>query len=280
GGGDLAGSALQVDEIALHMLVHRAERRGEHVIDRGLQLRDSPPPHGDRLDDWNTESTLERLWIELEAVTLGEVDHVERDDRRQAELDQLQCKTEMIVEVRRIEDDHQRVGRALSLLLPEQNVAGDGLIRARGFEAVCARQVDQLDRAAVGQRQPSRVSLNGDAGIIADLLPGARQRVEQRALAGIGAAGDGDEREGVHRIGWTRIAPACLRRIATVIRPTRIAIGSRPNGPRCSGSTATPSSKPKCLSRPASDSSSVAQSTEQTRAFVPTGSWSRLVTSS
>src|SRR5690348_2844205 len=97
------------------------------------------------------------------------------------------------------------------------------------------------------------MAFDGDSGIIADLLPSAGQGVEQRALAGVGAAGDGDERERVHCwSGATRMAPACLRRIATVIRPTRIAIGSRPNGPKCSGSTVTPSSKPKLRSRQAS----------------------------
>ncbi len=42
------------------------------------------------------------------------------------------------------------------------------------------------------------MALDGDAGIVADLLPGAGQRVEQRALAGIGVAGDRDQRERVH----------------------------------------------------------------------------------
>src|SRR2546423_729608 len=110
----------------------------------------------------------------------------------------------------------------------------------------------------------------------ADLLPRAGERVEQSALAGIGAAGDGNERERVHlACGTTRTAPACLRRIATVMRPTRIAIGSRPNGPRWSGSTATPSSKPKCFSRHASPWSSASQSMDATSAFVPSFSWSR-----
>ena len=152
----------------------------------------------------------------------------------------------------------------------EQHVAGHRLVRAGRIEAVGAGKIDQLDRPAVGKRQPPGLPLDRDAGIIADLLARAGQRVEQRALAGIGIAGDGDERERVHCVsGMTRIAPACLRRIATVIRPTRIAIGSRPNGPRCSGSTVTPSSKPKCLSRQASPSSSAAQSIDATRAFVP-----------
>jgi hypothetical protein len=45
------------------------------------------------------------------------------------------------------------------------------------------------------------MTLDGDAGIIANLLTSARERVEKRALAGIRAAGDGDERKGIHRIG-------------------------------------------------------------------------------
>ena len=60
-----------------------------------------------------------------------------------------------------------------------------------------------------------------------------------------------------------------LGRIATVIRPTRTASGSRPNGPRWSGWTATPSSKPKWRSREASLSASTAQSIDEMRARAP-----------
>ena len=97
-------------------------------------------------------SLLERLRVELEPVALGEIDHVERDDRRQAELDQLQREAEMIVEVGGVEDDHQSVGLTLALLAAEQDVAGHRFVGARRVEAVGAGQVDQLDRAAVGER--------------------------------------------------------------------------------------------------------------------------------
>ncbi len=150
-----------------------------------------------------------------------------------SELDQLQRKAKVVVEVRGVENDHQRIGLTLALLLAEQHVAGDRLVRAGGVEAIGAWEVDELDRPSVGQRQPPGMALDGHTGVVADLLARAGKRVEQRALAGIGAAGDGDERERVHcSSGVTRTAPACLRRIATVIRPTRIAIGSRPNGPK------------------------------------------------
>src|SRR5437868_10204316 len=124
------------------------------------------------------------------------------------------------------------------------------------------------------------MAFDGDAWVVADFLTRPGQSVEQRALTGIGIAGDGDERERDHFLsGVTRTAPACLRRIATVIRPTRTAIGSRPNGPRCKGSTVTPSSKPNCRSRTASPSSSAAQSTVVTSAAVPIGRRSRLIAS-
>src|SRR2546430_11204863 len=185
----------------------------------------------------------------------------------------------MIVEVRCVDDDHQRVGLTLALLTAEQDVEGYGLVGTHGLQAVGAWQVHHFNRPAVGQGQPARMAFDRHARIIADLLARAGQSVEQRALSGIGTAGDGDERKRVHRVGITLMAPACLRRIATVMRPTRIAIGSRPNGPRCSGSTMTPSSKPKCLRRQASPSSSDAQSTALTRALVPTCNRSRLIIS-
>ena len=145
-----------------------------------------------------TPSSVRSAGVELEPVALGEIDHVQRDDRRQAELDQLERKSEVVVEVRCVEDDDQRVGLALALLPAQQDVARDRFVGARRIEAVGAGEVDHFDRPAVGQRQAAGIPLDRDARIIADLLTRAGQRVEQRALAGIGVAGDGNERERVH----------------------------------------------------------------------------------
>ena len=81
-----------MNEVALHRFVHAAERRREHVVERRLQLGNAAAADGDGLDDRHAELALERLRVELEPVALGEIDHVEHDDRRQAELDQLQAK--------------------------------------------------------------------------------------------------------------------------------------------------------------------------------------------
>ena len=61
----------------------------------------------------------------------------------------------MIVEVGRVDDDQQRVRLPLALLPAEQDVARDRFVGAGGIEAVGAGKVDQLDRAAVGERQPA-----------------------------------------------------------------------------------------------------------------------------
>ena len=62
-----------------------------------------------------------------------------------------------------------------------------------GCEPVGAGQVGQLDRLAARQHQPPRLALDRDARIVGDLLARAGQRVEQRALAGVGIA---DQRGG------------------------------------------------------------------------------------
>ena len=107
-------------------------------------------------------------------------------------LDQLQREAEMVVEVRSIDNDNQSVGLALTGLLAEKNVASDRFVRTRRIEAVGARKIDQLPGPTVSESQPTGMPLDGDARIIADFLARAGQRVEQRALAGIGAADDGD----------------------------------------------------------------------------------------
>ena len=52
---DLAGAALQVDEVALHMLVQAALRRRKHVVERGLKLGDPAAADGDGFDHRHAE---------------------------------------------------------------------------------------------------------------------------------------------------------------------------------------------------------------------------------
>jgi hypothetical protein len=174
------------------MLVHAAAGRGKHVIDGAMEFGDAALADGDGRNDRNSKLMREGFGVELETVAVGEIDHVQRDHGRMPKLDQLEAEAQVIVEVRGVNDDDQGVGLALAFLLAEQDVASHRFVGACRFEAVRTWKVDELDRAAIGQHQPTRVTFDRDARIIADFLAGARQSVEQRALPGIGAAGDGN----------------------------------------------------------------------------------------
>ena len=179
------------DDVALHGLGDRRTRgRGEHVVDRALSNSVDARACGRRRSGPPARRALasSALGSSFSPSRSGEVDHVERDDGRQPERDQLEREAEVIVEVRGIDHDDHRIGPPLARLLADQHVARHRFVGAGGVEAVGAGQIDQFDRAAVGERQPPRLPLDRDPGIIADLLPRAGQRVEQRALAGIGVA--------------------------------------------------------------------------------------------
>ena len=59
GGRDFARSPLKVDEVALHLLMHAADRRGQHVVERGLKLGDAAAADRDGLDHRHAELVLE-----------------------------------------------------------------------------------------------------------------------------------------------------------------------------------------------------------------------------
>ena len=105
----------------------------------------------------------------------------------------------MIFKIARINHDYQPVGTPFTGLHPHHNVARDLFIRAGGFKAICARQINQFNRAAIGQDQPSGMAFNRNAGIIARFLARARQRVEECRFASVGIADQRDERGWVHK---------------------------------------------------------------------------------
>ncbi len=148
--------------------------------------------------DGQAQRLRQPLGIERQAVTLGEVDHVERHDDRHPQRLQLKDEAQVVVEIARVDDDEQRVGPPLARQLSEHHVARHALVGARRIEAVGAGQVDEFGRAPVGKRQTAGMPLDRDAGIVAHLLPRASEGVEQRRLAGIGIADQRDQGGGMH----------------------------------------------------------------------------------
>ncbi len=74
----------------------------------------------------------------------------------------------------------------------QHGVAGDLLVRAAGAQGIGAGQVEHRHRPAGGGLDPAFLPLDGDAGVVGDLLVGAGQGVEQGGLAGVGIADQRD----------------------------------------------------------------------------------------
>ena len=130
----------------------------------------------------------------------------------------------------------------------QHHVAGDFLVRAAGAQRIGAGQVEHVTRRPAGVVKRALLPLDGDAGVVGDLLAAAGQGVEQRGLAAIGIA---DQRRRAARIGQRRsfggwsvrsstMALASRRRSATRMSSSRTAIGSRPRRPRAAPRSARP----------------------------------------
>ncbi len=186
--------ALEMRDFGVDRVGHRRPGAGEHVDQRRAQMIEAAFAHRHGFDHRHAQRRCQRGGIDPQAVARRHVDHVERQHHRAPELFELQHEAQMVFDVAGVGDHDQRVGQPFARLASQHDVARHLFVGAGRIEAVGAGQVDQFDRAPVVQHQPSRMPLDRDARIIADLLPRAGQRVEQRGLAGIGIADQCDER--------------------------------------------------------------------------------------
>ncbi len=168
---------------------------------------------------------------------LRRIHHVDRQHHRPAELAHFQREAQVQAQVGGIDHADQHVGRRLAGIEAAAQVAGDRFVQAGGMQAVGARQVQQRVAAARRRVEAAFLALDGDAGVVGDLLPAAGQQVEQRGLAAVGIA---DQREAQRR--WPaalmrrpprrkRTRAASARRSAKRVKPTCTSSGSAPNGP-------------------------------------------------
>ena len=88
--------------------------------------------------------------VDRDALPLGDVDHVQRDDDRHAQLQDLRRQVEIALQVGRIDDGDDDVGPRLAGVVAEDDVDGDHLVGAARGQAVGAGQVDELE--ATGRR--------------------------------------------------------------------------------------------------------------------------------
>ena len=149
------------------------------------------------------------------------VDHGQDDEHRQLAAQQLADERQRALERAGIGDDHQRVGDRHAGHSSLQHVAHDPLVGADRLEAVGARQIEHARQPTADPRL-ALASLDRDARIVPDPRAQARQRIEERGLAGVRAADQGEperRRDGgvAHgtAIARTRMRVASLRRSAS-----------------------------------------------------------------
>ena len=164
----LTVAALLRERCGLLRRVHAAlapERRGLHHL--------------------TAQRRAELLHVDPVAVLAGDIDHVQRDDHRDAQLGELRGQVEVALDVRRVHDVEDRVR-----LFIHQIAAGDDLLQRVGGEGVDARQVlnDDVLRAA----QPALLLFDRHARPVAHILVAAGEVVEHGGLSAIRVARQGN----------------------------------------------------------------------------------------
>ena len=124
--------------------------------------------------------------IDLAAARLHQVAHVEQNERGQAEREHRRGQHELARQVQGIENQQNGVGLGRAGHLALEHVDGDARIFRVGSERVDAGKIDEREVVAAHAGHEAHALLDGDAGIVGDLLAQAGEPIEERGLAGVG----------------------------------------------------------------------------------------------
>ena len=173
----------------------RRGRRGAPGGRRGGrdQLVEPRAPAADGFHDGRADQPRHFGEVELEAAGLGDVAHVEGEHHGHAQLHELHRQIQVALQVRRVDHVDDHVGFFLDDEIPR-----DPLFLGVGRQAVGARQIHDVE-FRVAAEAGAFLLFDRHAGIVADVLAGAGQLVEQGGLAGIGIAGQGHDQGFLHR---------------------------------------------------------------------------------
>ena len=161
-------------------------------VDQGQQVVDAPLARGHGGDDRAAQLARQGLKVDVDALALGDVDHVQRQHHRLAGLFQLQQQAQHQAQVGGVGHGHQQVRRAFPGALAEHDVAGDFLVGTARAQGIGARQVQHRHPPPGGRGEEAFLALHRDAGVVGDLGPAAGEGVEQGGLAAVGIADQGD----------------------------------------------------------------------------------------
>ena len=140
--------------------------------------------------------TRQRKHIHMAALLAQLVGHVQQHQRGRAQRNNARRQHQVAVQIGGIQNQDDGVRTRCAGHLSGQHIDRDFLVFGLGRETVNARQVDERDLVPLGIAHVAGVMFDGNAGKIADLLAQTGEAVEQRGLAGIGRANDGDRSVG------------------------------------------------------------------------------------
>ena len=129
--------------------------------------------------------SAELFQVDLIAVFPHKIDHVDRHHNRDAQFDQLGGQVEIAFDVGAVDDVEDDVR-----LFADQIGTGDDLLQRVRRKRVDAGKV--LDDDVLLPFQAALLLFHRNAGPVADILVGTRQRIEQSGLAAVRVAGQRD----------------------------------------------------------------------------------------
>jgi hypothetical protein len=154
---------------------------------QGLQQKvESFPRAGDRRHDRHAQVARQAPLVDLQPVAAGLVHQVQADHDTIRDLQHLQDQVEIALQPGNVADDQRDIR-----LPEEQKVARHFLIGARRQQGIRPGQIDQFEAAAAVLETALRASYRL-ARPVAGVLAQAGEGVEDRALAGVGIATEGD----------------------------------------------------------------------------------------
>ena len=156
--------------------------------------------------DRHAQPPLEFGHIDLDALRAHIVHKAERHDHGQAKRNELQRQIQVALDVGRIHDVENAVQ-----LVGQHILARDDLLLRIGRERIDARQVDDVHAHAI-VADVAGLAVDRYARPVADMLVGAGQAVEQRGLAAVRVADNGDRLFPVHAPASSTIFFASARR--------------------------------------------------------------------
>ena len=190
GGNLVAEHALDLDEGLLDGGVELHLRRRGLLGPSGIDGSLDDVLHAAALqrrggDDGAAQLAGQAVDVDLVAVLLHQVHHVQRDYDRDAQVQDLAGQIQVALKISGVDQVDDGIGTALEQIIARHDFLG----RIRG-QRVDARQV--RDGHVLVARVLALLLLDGDARPVANVLVGTRQVVEHRRLAAVRVAGKGN----------------------------------------------------------------------------------------